>query len=58
MTNLTITVDERTLRRARVRALEGTPVNAVLGAYREEYAGVRRGAGRELFGLFRGSGPL
>lgn len=43
MTNLTITVDEGTLRRARVRALEEeTSVNAVLREYLEVYAGVRR----------------
>ena len=43
MTNLTITVDEQTLKRARIRALEeGTSVNAVLRDYLETYAGVRR----------------
>lgn len=43
MTNLTITVDEGTLKRARMRALEeDTSVNAVLREYLEEYAGVRR----------------
>ena len=43
MTNLTITVDEQTLKRARMRALEeGTSVNAVLRDYLESYAGVRR----------------
>jgi len=43
MTNLTITVDEQTLKRARMRALEeDTSVNAVLRSYLEEYAGVRR----------------
>jgi hypothetical protein len=43
MTNLTITVDEQTLKRARMRALEeGTSVNAVLREYLESYAGVRR----------------
>ncbi len=42
MTNLTITVDEQTLKKARIRALEeGTSVNAVLREYLEEYAGVR-----------------
>lgn len=41
MANLTVTVDERVLRRARIRALEqGTSVNAVLGEYLERYAGV------------------
>ncbi len=43
MTNLTIAVDEQTLKRARMRALEeGTSVNAVLRAYLESYAGVSR----------------
>jgi hypothetical protein len=40
---LTITVDEETVKRARMRALEeGTSVNAVLRDYLEDYAGVRR----------------
>lgn len=60
MTNLTITVDEETLKRARIRALEeGTSVNAVLGGYLEEYAGIwreRREAGRKLLELARNSG--
>ena len=39
MTNLTISVDEKVLKRARIRALEeNTSVNAVLGKYLEEYA--------------------
>ena len=43
MANLTITVDEGTLKRARTRALEeDTSVNAVLREYLEEYAGGRR----------------
>jgi hypothetical protein len=43
MTNLTITVDEQTLKRARMRALEeGTSVNAVLREYLESYAGVQQ----------------
>jgi plasmid stability protein len=43
MANLTITVDEETVKRARIRALEeGTSVNALLRDYLEEYAGVRR----------------
>jgi hypothetical protein len=38
--NLTVTVDERVLRRARIRALEqGTSVNAVVSGYLEQYAG-------------------
>jgi plasmid stability protein len=42
MTNLTITIDEETLRRARIRALErGTSVNAVLRDYLESFAGTR-----------------
>ncbi len=60
MTNLTITVDEHTLKRARMRALqEDTSVNAVLRAYLEEYSGVRRErreAGRRLLELARNSG--
>lgn len=43
MTNLTITVDDETLKRARVRALEeGASVNAVLREYLETYAGTSR----------------
>lgn len=43
MVNLTITVDEQTLKRARMRALEeDTSVNAVLREYLEEYSGRRR----------------
>lgn len=43
MTNLTIVVDEGTLKKARIRALEeGTSVNAVLREYLESYAGVTR----------------
>jgi hypothetical protein len=38
--NLTITVDEEVLRRARIRALEqGTSVSAVLRAFLARYAG-------------------
>ena len=41
MGNLTITVDEEVLRRARIRALQqGTSVNAVLRELLEAYAGV------------------
>ena len=40
MANLTIVVDDRLLRRARIRALEdGTSVNAVLRDYLAAYAG-------------------
>lgn len=59
MTNLTIVVDEQTLKRARIRALEeDTSVNAVLREYLEGYAGVRREreeAGRKLLELARNS---
>jgi hypothetical protein len=41
MANLTITIDERLLKQARMRALgDGTSVNAVLRSYLERYAGV------------------
>ena len=40
MANLTITVDETTLKRARIKALgQGTSVNALLREYLESYAG-------------------
>ena len=40
MANLTITVDDQLLRRARVRAAQlGTSVNAVLRDYMESWAG-------------------
>ena len=43
MANLTITIDEETLKKARIRALEqNTSVNRILGEYLEVYAGVRR----------------
>jgi len=39
MTNLTLAVDEATLRRARIRAVnDGTSVNAVMRKYLSEYA--------------------
>ena len=42
MSNLTLTVDDETLKKARIRALtEGTSVNEVLRRYLESYAGVR-----------------
>ncbi len=42
MANLTITVDDETLKRARIRALEqGTSVNAVVRDYLEAFAGSR-----------------
>jgi hypothetical protein len=59
MADLTITVDEETVERARTRALEeGTSVNALLREYLESYAGVRRErreAGRRLLELARNS---
>ena len=40
MANLTVTVDEQVLRKARIRALEhGTSVNAIVSDYLERYAG-------------------
>ncbi len=60
MTNLTIAVDEETVKRARMRALEeGTSVNAVLRDYLESYAGVnreRREAWRKIRELAKSSG--
>ncbi len=42
MANLTITVDDDLLKKARIRALEqGTSVNALLREYLEAYTGVR-----------------
>lgn len=42
MTNLTITIDDEALRKARIRALsQGTSVNAVVREFLESYAGVR-----------------
>lgn len=41
MANLTVTVDERVLRRARIKALEqGTSVNKLVSDYLERYAGM------------------
>lgn len=56
--NVTITVDEEVLRRARIRALEqGTSVNAVLREFLESYAGaaVESQARSRLAGLARRS---
>jgi plasmid stability protein len=42
MRNLTITIDNETLKKARIRALEqGTSVNALLRDFLEAYSGVR-----------------
>jgi plasmid stability protein len=41
MANLTITIDDKLLRKARIRAAElGTSVNAVLRQYMEEWTGL------------------
>lgn len=56
--NLTISVDDEVLRRARIRALtQGTSVNAVLREFLESYAGsdVETGARARLAALARGS---
>lgn len=43
MTNLTISIDEQTLKEARMRALgEGISVNALLREYLERYTGVNK----------------
>jgi hypothetical protein len=65
MANLPITVNDDTLKRARMRALEeDTSVNAVLREYLEEYAGSRQEqieAARRIIEASResrsGSGP-
>ena len=65
MANLTIAVDDLTLKKARIRALEeDTSVNAVLRKYLEEYAGRSREqveAARRIIEASResrsGSGP-
>ncbi len=63
MTNLTITVDEETLKRARIRAIEdGTSVNVVLRAFLESWARAPADApGEEFVALARrasgASGP-
>lgn len=44
--NLTITVDDEALKRARIRALEqGTSVNAILREFLEAFAGTRKDHG-------------
>ncbi len=59
MGNLTITIDETSLKKARIRALqEGTSVNALLREFLESYAGVRREqqeAARKIVALSRSS---
>lgn len=52
MANLTITIDDEVLKRARVRATEqGTSVNAVLRDYLEQYAGTRSAQAQALANL-------
>lgn len=54
MANLTISVDEEVLKRARIRALEeNTSVNAVLGGFLNEYEGLREMRERRLAALDR-----
>ena len=56
--NLTITIDDEVLRRARIRALsQGTSVNAVLREFLESYAGsdVESAARKRLARLARQS---
>lgn len=60
MANLTISIDDRVLRRARMKALEqGTSVNALLRSYLESFTGMddsRVQAMRELLELSAASG--
>ena len=52
--NLTITVDEEVLKRARIRAIEqNTSVNAVLRAFLTSYAGLRTGRRRAVGKLLK-----
>ena len=60
MSNLTITIDDATLKKARLRALEqGTSVNTLLRNFLEAYSGMRseqKKAVREIISLSRTSG--
>jgi plasmid stability protein len=59
MTNLTLTVDEEVLRRARIRALElGTSVNALVRDYLKQLAGRSTAAEgvAEFFAATHGAG--
>jgi len=57
MANLTITVDDELLRRARVRAADlGTSVNAVLRGFMEEWVGVTEPRRRAIDSLLDRSG--
>ncbi|MCC6621600.1 MAG: hypothetical protein IT385_10125 [Deltaproteobacteria bacterium] len=52
MANLTITIDDETLERARLRALElGTSVNAILAEHLRAFAAERATQGRALQAL-------
>ena len=53
VSNLTLAIDDETLKRARIRALEqGTSVNAVVRQYLEVYAGIdKRGVLGDLVDL-------
>lgn len=58
MSNVTLSIDEQTLKRARIRAIEqGTSVNAVMRAFLESYAGVadERGALRKFLEIAESS---
>ena len=49
MTNLTLAIDERLLRKARIQALkQGTSVNAVVREFLEEYVGGRASHDRAI----------
>jgi plasmid stability protein len=52
MANLTVTIDDEVLKRARLRATEqGTSVNAVVRDYLEQYAGTRSAQEQALVAL-------
>jgi plasmid stability protein len=54
MANLTITIDDEVLKRARLRATEqGTSVNAVVRDYLEQYAGSRSAQEQALANLLK-----
>jgi plasmid stability protein len=54
MANLTITVDDQVLKKARLRALEqGTSVNALLREYLDRYAGAAPAHAEAVEGLIQ-----
>lgn len=54
MANLTVTVDEDVLKKARLRALEqGTSVNAVVRGFLESYAGTESARQRAVADVLR-----